>query len=372
MMRIGFISTDNPYIVNNGGIGSYTRLLAEKLAQGGEDVHLFTLFRENTPKYLNGVKIHTIQHNKLRYMSIWEISYLFYIKFDEVDRQKRFDVLEAPEWIGQGCVISYESTVPIITRLHTPLFLIKNICENQRIYWGDDYIVELEKKQCKNSSVITSPSIELLDIVKGEVGVDGVFLPNGINVNKYNISNTIGDYILFMGRLEYRKGITVLSEAMRQIFEENKEIRLVLCGQDSLYRRKSMLSYLYQKCEKYKDRIVYFDYADDNKKIELMNNANIVVLPSVWENCSYVALEAMSLGKVVVCSDTGGFREMIIDQVEGFKFESGNVQQLVDKIKDAMECNHSLIGMNARTKIRADYNIEIVTDKYKEIIKNLI
>lgn len=64
-------------------------------------------------------------------------------------------------------------------------------------------------------------------------------------------------------------------------------------------------------------RINYLDMPD------IYNNSDIIIVPSLYEACPGVVLEAMSCGKIVVASDIGGIPEIIRDGFNGILFGWG-------------------------------------------------
>jgi glycosyltransferase involved in cell wall biosynthesis len=90
----------------------------------------------------------------------------------------------------------------------------------------------------------------------------------------------------------------------------------------------------------------------------------MVVVPSipvsgVVEATSIAALEAMALGKVVIASNVGGLREIIVSGVDGFLFEPGNEEELAKIMRDCF-FNETLkveIERKAREKILSSYDV---------------
>ncbi len=108
------------------------------------------------------------------------------------------------------------------------------------------------------------------------------------------------DYYLFIGVMEHHKGVMKLLDA----FEDNKE-KLLFVGRGSLGQ---MVADRIKK-NKLTPRIQYLDWVED--KWPYILDAKAVIIPSIWpENCPLVALEAMSVGTPVICSDMGGTKEV--------------------------------------------------------------
>lgn len=117
-----------------------------------------------------------------------------------------------------------------------------------------------------------------------------------------NIGNSgFQDYYLFLGVIESHKGIKELIDAFSQ--SNNK---LIIGGEGSLD------GWLIKKIDELSlsPRVQYNNLIRD--KWPFLKDAKAVIIPSIWhENCPLVALEAISVGTPVFCSDIGGTKEIV-------------------------------------------------------------
>ncbi|MCJ7696192.1 MAG: glycosyltransferase family 4 protein, partial [Anaerolineaceae bacterium] len=108
--------------------------------------------------------------------------------------------------------------------------------------------------------------------------------------------------------------------------------------------------------------VKFLGQLDFHELIKIVSQAKFSVLPSeVYENCPMAVLESMAMGKPVIGAKIGGIPELINDNVDGFLFESGNSEDLAEKINkmiDDPDMNQEM-GINARKKIEQLYNPEI-------------
>jgi glycosyltransferase involved in cell wall biosynthesis len=98
------------------------------------------------------------------------------------------------------------------------------------------------------------------------------------------------------------------------------------------------------------------------------------VFPSIYEPFGIVLLEAMACGKPVVASNVGGIPFVVEEGKTGLLFESGNVEDLADKIMTILE-NEELgekMGEAGRERAKEftwDKIAERTVEVYKEILK---
>jgi glycosyltransferase involved in cell wall biosynthesis len=127
-----------------------------------------------------------------------------------------------------------------------------------------------------------------------------------------------GPEILFLGRLEARKGPMTLIEALPALLARVPEARITLAGADTGGARSERVR-LQQRADELGVRAsVRFDPAWGPAAVrEHLGRVRVVAVPSRWESFGYTAAEAMAAGRAVVASDIPAFRELIEDGVSG-------------------------------------------------------
>ncbi len=131
----------------------------------------------------------------------------------------------------------------------------------------------------------------LLDVIP-----PGIVLPSG--------EGTEGDYVLFIGRLVGTKGLPYLIKAMPQV-----DGRLIIVGDGPERKRLESLV----RSTGVAERVTFTGRVSEERKIELLSNARVFVMPSLFESYGLAAAEAMSWGKPVVASRVGGLPEAVGD-----------------------------------------------------------
>lgn len=384
-MHVVFISSENPFCMNNGGIGAYCRYIIEMMAYNGNKVSFVTISNDEKNKYIrympnnSVVNIYQLFYKQSSDCFPMDLMELFYNKVKNIHESDPIDVIECQDWLGIGCKIVENMDIPFITRLHTPLFLVEKIANNQKIYRFSKQIKECEKIQMLKSTALSSPCTSLSDIIYEEIGVKAQIIPNPIDTKvayygmTYPRPKTVKSkkYFLYLGRLEYRKGVLVLAEALCQILKNHTDYMVVLCGKDTVYKKQSVKSLIKAKCAQFENSICFIENVIGDEKMAYINNAELIIQPSLWENFSYVTLECMASGKPIVCTKSGGFIEMLQDGVSGFLAEPYSANSLAKKIDEALNSDLKKIGEYARKKV-TEYDVKVLKDEFQCLYTSVI
>lgn len=108
--------------------------------------------------------------------------------------------------------------------------------------------------------------------------------------------------------------------------------------------------------------------------VRRMQNAKVVLVPSLWDVFNLVTAEAMSLGKPVVVSDGAGAAELITSGENGFVFHAGDAAALADMVKqvEALDLETlQRIGRNAQETVMQKLNPDRIADLKLAFYRNL-
>lgn len=161
---------------------------------------------------------------------------------------------------------------------------------------------------------ITAVSPVAADYVSSLTDKPVSFVPNGIDLKRYHAPRHPGDIagggtktILYVGRLERRKGLKYLLEAYKIISQTRDDVRLLIAGEGP---DRAML----EKRVKQLDlpRVEFLGYISEAKKISLMRLAHLFVTPALYgESFGIVLLEAMASGLPIVAGDNPGYSQLL-------------------------------------------------------------
>lgn len=143
-------------------------------------------------------------------------------------------------------------------------------------------------------------------------------------------SNCEGDEasIFFIGQLVERKGVDLLLRAVSSLIHEGRKIILYIVGEgESRDQLRQMAREL-----RISDRVRFEGVLPAAQIPQRLSQADLLVLPSRWDGWGLVVNEALSVGVPAIVSNTCGVADLIQDGKNGYRFESGNYDDLRSKL----------------------------------------
>ncbi len=208
--------------------------------------------------------------------------------------------------------------------------------------------------------ILTKDKVEIIK----SVGIDTKrFAPDAI-MDKNEIKRALGlegkTVVLMVARAIWHKGIREFYEAAEMLAAE--DVAFVLVGDvDRGNPSSANVAFLKQ------NHVKWLGHRDDI--VDLTAIADIYVLPSYREGVPRTLLEAASMGKPIVTTDTMGCREVVDDGINGFLVPVKNSQALASKIARLL-ADRSLrekMGAESRKKALREFEIEKIVDRYLEL-----
>jgi len=182
------------------------------------------------------------------------------------------------------------------------------------------------------------------DTVARYFGGEFVIIPNGIDVERFGGGHVqpLEQYadgrlnILFVGRLDPRKGFRYLLRAFPYVKEEFPQARLLVVG---AYRKQEMANYLHYAREHHLTGVKFVGRVSDEELPRYYRSCHVFCAPSTgFESFGIVLLEAMAAGKPTVATNIPGYRDLLEDGKEGYlaepKDERSLARALIRVLKD--------------------------------------
>ncbi len=170
--------------------------------------------------------------------------------------------------------------------------------------------------------------------------------------------------IVYLGRLEPRKGVESLALAWRLASPQLPGVRLRFIGRDTPTarlpgsppgRRGSMQAWLVDLLGDAAGTAEFPGAMPPARVAEELAASALLVAPSLWENFPYTVLEAMALGCPVVVSDAGGTAEMVRGSGGGVVVPAGDAHALADALVDTLrrsDASLAAMGRHASAHVR--------------------
>lgn len=255
-----------------------------------------------------------------------------------------------------------------------------------RISAGCKSIIKKSKKVLCVSNYVAN-QITKQDSSIGEISKDNIeIFYNCIDTNKFKpiddikILNVYRDkfginydekVIVFSGRLSREKGIEELLKSIKFLKINNYKLLIVGSCFYNLKINTDFEKELIKLSLPFKDKIIFTGYVKYDEMEYIYNLADVVVLPSMWEEpAGLTIIEAMACGKVVITTKSGGICEytgdnncILLDKCEGIeRLIAENIDNLF-RSEELMQ----IYGQRALNKAK-EYNTRAYIERFYDIL----
>lgn len=237
---------------------------------------------------------------------------------------------------------------------------------------------------------LLQPFFDRLDgkIAVSEVARDAVYryfpgdytvIPNGIDYERFSRDaeplppyNDGRPTILFVGRLEKRKGFEYLLDAFGRVRLEIPNARLVVAG---AYNKDDKEPFVLQARRNGIHGVHFVGYVPEPEKPRYFHSCDVFCVPSTgFESFGIVLLEAMAAGRPLVASNIPGYRSVLTDGREGLLVEPGDSEALAVALIRLLRAPELRARMSEQGKEQArcfawDKVATRVLDYYGELLK---
>jgi len=382
--HIGFVCHEYPPC-KHGGIGSFTKDLAEALVEDGYDVTVIGYYLEHdlsldsaVDEYINGVRVIRYPRSKLfkfEPLNTIRDRARIYTQIKLLHKEKIFCVFESPAgsgWLPFG--LPYD--IPLISRLHggevfTAYHMGKHISKMIKFF---------EQMQLKHSNEIIAVSNFIGNEIKKLVGFKKDFITIYNSISAVFFQKFDADYIkgriVFTGTVRESKGIDTLIKACTLVFEQNPIAHLVVAGRISMLPDKRPYTDKLKSLipSKFWDRIEFVGPVDrDTEMIPLLKSAQVCCFPSYFESFSLASLEAAALGKAVIYTKLATGKELFVHKVNAMlinpmdHIELSSV--LLDLLNDQQKCND--LGIEAQKNVTMKFGFDKFFESNLQIYKRV-
>lgn len=378
-MKIGFLTPEFPHpeMGSSGGIGTSIFNLTKGLMLLGHEV-LVIIYGQKADEVVveEGITFYKVKNQKLKGLSRFLTQKKIERLINKLVREKKLDILEAPDWTGMTANIKPNCNVVI------------------RLNGSDTYFCYLdqrpvkffnriqEKKALQKADALLSVSQYTAEITNQLFNLkrDFKIIPNSIDIDKF-IKNDIitvqENTILYFGTLIRKKGLLELPLIFNEVYKQYPFAKLILIGRDAAdvisgtTSTWSMMKPLFDsEAEK---QVTYLGSVPYDEINQYINAASVCVFPTFAEALPVSWIEAMAMQKAIVASDIGWATEVIDDSKNGFLVHPKDHKNFAEKVVQLLQ-NEKLrtdFGLEARKKVVKKFSIEVVAQQSVTFYKNL-
>ncbi|HIF9263979.1 TPA: glycosyltransferase family 4 protein [Photobacterium damselae] len=342
----------------HGGIGTFTKEVAERLAKLGVNVYVYGAYNgESKTEIINGVTFIVDKKPSNNIEKIF-LRIKIYFRLKGIIKKYSINILEVQD--AGGLLAFYPKLkTNIVIRLHGSKTTVSKLCgEKPNLsYYIFKFLEKSHLQKTKNIIAVSEFTAKYTKKVfklnfKDNIHYNGI---KNLDIEPI-INNKEQDIITysFIGSLYERKGIFDLISAWIKFTKKRSNVQLIVFG-------KNINSNLEKIKKQLADNNIYNvefkGHCTKNEMFTAMRLIDFVFIPSHVENFSLVPLEAMINKKVVYYTNQTSAAELIKDGENGFLINGK------DDIYNKLECSYHLT--------KDEYN-KIAMKGYKTVVENFV
>lgn len=379
-MNLCFICREYPPAPRVGGIGFAIRDMTRALVRLGHRVYVVApAWDGEGTSSEGGVVVHRVRAPRRQVPGIaryfgqtlerMEWSRAAAREVLRLHRSERLDLVEAPEFAAEGYGTTRLRSLPVVVRLYTPLALVRRF-NGTPLTRDCRMTIRAERAALERAAGVTAMS-RAIALTSGEAGygpraAGARVIPAGIDTVFFSPGTPPAGLeqplVLFPGRLEERKGIGDLLEALPKIAAAVPAAKFAFVGADTQTAPGGSWSEeirLLVRENSLEDRVLIAGSVRREELPDWYRRAHVVVAPSPFEAFGLVYLEAMACGRPVVGCSSGAFPEIVVDGSEGRAVSPHDPGALAGAVIDLLEDPKAAAEMGARARRRVEENFSI-------------
>jgi len=404
-MKIGLVSAEYPPETDFGGLGSYIFKLAHALSALGHSVTVVSSTLQGKPlgPLTDGpVTVYRVprpRHNLAGFgRSVNNILYSIRVNrlLARLIRQRKIEVIQFPEYRGEGVAYSFFGRCPYVVRFSTPRWLVEELNRGSdrrvgirtRINHAIDRWAE--NTPARRGRAFIFPSRDLMNLMDRRVGLQGnrrVIYP-GVDAERFkpgadpDLRRKFGvegsPTVLYVGRLEFRKGVHILADAAAGIVKQFPDVRFLFAGADSRSAPGggSMKAYMEQVATQngIRNSFLFIGGVKHHEVERIYGLGDVLVVPSLYENLANVLLEGMAAGLPMVTTSGGGSPEVVTQGSNGLVVPPGDSQALAGALSELLadKAMRVRFSQNNRKKALEDLSLERMARETVEVFTELL
>jgi glycosyltransferase involved in cell wall biosynthesis len=366
-----------------GGVVAVVYQLSRALARRGHAVTIYSSDFELDREFIDSLKEVTIY--PFHSVNLGRVGFGFYWTPGMINKlrkeSKSFDIIHMHHYITfqnvVACHYALKNRIPCLLQAHG------GVARKPGRNWVNKFYDKLfgyRILRCASKIVVLTPA-EAEQYIQMGLGSDKTeIVPNGIDLSDFKDLPQRGEFIkkygldpnqkiiLYLGRIHKIKGLDRLVEAFAGLSRSSSDIKLVIVGQDSGY-----LPFLKKLVVELgiADKVLFTGSLYGQEKLEAYVDADVYVLPSVYETFPMTVLEAWACGTPVVVTDRCGIAD-IIDGEVGLVVPYDR-EQLQRALMCMLENDKMRLefGEKGRLLVREKFNWDKIVEQVEEVYRKI-
>ena len=175
--------------------------------------------------------------------------------------------------------------------------------------------------------------------------------------------------ILYLGRLEKRKGTIYLIKAYEQLIKEHSDVRLLIASDG--HKREMLENYV---ATQELPRVEFLGFVSDEEKRRLLKSADLFCVPSLYgEGFGVVLLESMAMDVVTVAGDNSGYSAVMTGKGSLSLVNPRSVGEFARRLELMLYDNdvRTMWREWAANEVK-QYDYRIIVDRYEKIYEEVL
>ena len=294
-----------------------------------------------------------------------------------------FDVVHVCTWYSHICMIfaqvAFEKNIPfIVSSWGSLLPNARKLKRTQKWVADQMYTKKILKHATGFQSVGESERKEFLRL--GATPESIYRLDNPVELEKFELTKkenilkkeNLEDkkFLLFLGRINEKKGIELLLESFFNILKKERKLFLVLAGSGTK-EYEIVIKKLVSKLG-LKENVIFTGLVTENEKIELLESASLFVLTSHSDVHPIAVQDALTMSLPVVITHACDYPE--VKEYDAGIIVDEEINQITDAILAIINDDEKLkiMSKNARKLVLERFEFNIQMKKYEEMYKDVI
>lgn len=408
-LRIAFLTyRGHPY---TGGQGVYTRHMARELVELGHHVEVISgppyphlddgvaltklpsldLYRMPDPFRIPRLSEFKDRFDVLEYAVTAAATFAEPLTFslrahrNLMGRLNQFDLVHDNQCLGTGIWKIHDAGLPVLETIHHPITVDRRLETKhaptpwKRFTKNRFYaFTGMQTKVARKLPRILTVSSNSYDDIIADYGVDPERLHIvhvGVDPQQFrpidNVNVVPGRLMTTASADVAMKGLAFLLEALAKLRAKDDSIHLVVIGKPKYDSKATQLIKELNLAES----IEFVSGVTDQRIVELYNEAEVAIVPSLYEGFSLPAIEAMSCGVPLVATTGGALPEVVgADGVTALQVPPGDSDALAQKIGWALEQTNlrSVVGAAGRERVIQNFSWKITAERTVEHYRALL